>query len=118
MRADACLGLAALASACAVLAATYPARAYAGSYCGIFVPAYTGCSNTPGGSWVNGYFNENWAHSQYYSILVCERTYIVGGAQISNRCGWSNAYSNCDLYFYYKNGYELSAHVVNDSGAS
>lgn len=85
------------------------------------MPPYTGCANVSSGSWYNGYFNENWAHAQYSfqgenGVPVCERTYIVGGSQVSYRCEPANAYSACDLYYYYQHGYELSAQVINDWG--
>jgi hypothetical protein len=112
------LGYIALSSAIIVTTSTGTAKAT--SYCGIWVPPYTDCAKTSGGSWVNGYFNENWAHAQYSleggsGIPVCEHTYIAGtGTTVSNHCEGANAYSFCDLYYYYKHGYELSAHAVND----
>lgn len=99
-----------------------PARAV--SYCGIYVNPYTDCANMAGGQWVNGYFNYNWAHAQNSleggtGKPVCEHTYIYGtGTTVSNHCESPSAYSFCDLYWYYKNGYELSGHAVNDMAFS
>lgn len=103
-----------------VLAASSAEPARAVSYCGIYVPSYTDCANVSGGEWVNGYLNENWVHAQNSveggsGKTVCEHTYIEGtGTTVSNRCEAKTAYSFCDLYYYYNEGYKLSAHAVND----
>ena len=100
----------------AAIASTSSNRASAASYCGIWVAGYHDCANESGGSWINGYLNENWSHNQdYVGYSVCEHAYIAGtGTTVSNHCEINNAYSFCDLYYYYKHGYELSAHAVNN----
>jgi hypothetical protein len=104
-------------SSYAALAIAAPAPAGAVSYCGIWVPATTDCANVAGGSWVDGEFNENWAHAQYTAgASVCETAYDrATGALVSDRCAAGTVYSDCDLYYYYNNYIELSGHAVNDA---
>jgi hypothetical protein len=107
--------LAAVTLLCVLLAATTASRADATYYCEIWVPGNTDCANVAGGSWVNGYFDQNevWDPNGWY---VCQHTYIAGtGTTVSRRCGSTPQTAGYELMCYYAEGRELSAHAGNDN---
>lgn len=94
---------------------TVPGRANAGTYCNIWVPGNTDCANVPGGSWSNGYFDQN-EGIDINNFDVCEHTYIYGtGTTVSRHCGGNPQSAGWDLMCYYVEGRELSGHVGNDN---
>lgn len=109
------LALGAMSLLYVVFALTVPSSAQAGTpYCGIWVPANTDCANVAGGSWVNGYFNQNLVESGG-GFPVCEHTYIAGGGTtVSRHCGGDPENAGSDLACYFNDGYELSAHAGDD----
>lgn len=108
------LALICATAVCFAVRGAAPGVAYAESYCGEWVPGYTGCP---------AYFvslprkdDRNWAAAQYYeSHKLCEGVYIEGTQDtVSHRCGEGNVFSSyCELEPYWLD-YELSWHVANN----
>jgi hypothetical protein len=85
------------------------------SYCNIWVPGNTDCANVSGGSWHDGYFDQNVAWDPN-GWLVCQHTYIHGtGTTVSRHCGGTPQGAGNDLMCYYAEGRELSGHAGNDN---
>jgi hypothetical protein len=106
------LGVVVLLSLVLAMASPGKADAY---YCGIWVPGNTDCANVSGGSWHNGYFNQNVAWDPN-GWNVCQHTYIYGtGTTVSRRCGGTPQGAGYELHCYYVEGRELSGHVGNDN---
>lgn len=84
-------------------------------YCNEVTPAYTECP-----TYINynvagiGTHNQSYAKGATGQVYVCERVTIrYHAANVSHRCGWSPADSQCDLY-QYGVGITLSMYTDND----
>lgn len=92
--------------------------ATANTYCGIWVPGNTDCANVAGGSWANGYFDQN-VVSDPNGWLVCQHTYLYGtGTTVSRHCGETPEGAGWDLMCYYVEGRALSGHAGNANAFS
>jgi len=92
-----------------------PSTAAAIFYCNEVTPAYTECP-----LYINYYVGGIGTHNQSYAkgatgqVYVCERATIrYHAANVSHRCGWSPADSQCDLS-QYGAGITLSMYTDND----
>ena len=96
---------------CIALTLVKPAPAEA--YCGIWVPGNTDCASVAGGSWADGYFDQN-VVSDPNGWLVCQHTYLYGtGTTVSRHCGATPEGAGWDLMCYYAEGRALSGHAGN-----
>jgi hypothetical protein len=111
-----------IASTCLVsaLAIATPVAGADTVYCQRWVPAYTDCANTGGGSstYANGIWDENVNEGYYFqsSWAVCEKTYY-GSSLISSHCGTGAIGSGSDLCGWYDDGFVTSAHAINDASS-
>lgn len=114
------VALATLVAAAAVSAGISASRSPAAIfYCNQVVSPYTWCSQ-----YINypvtglGTHNQSYAKDATGEVYVCERATIrYHAANVSYRCGWSPADSQCDLAGY-GYGVTLSMYTADDYGVS